>query len=58
MDPGDAHALVVGDPPLVEPIVLANQEEVTLVSVEPFPADGTMSDMWRERGAAPMIVPP
>lgn len=57
MDPGDAAALVVGKPPAVEPIVLATAEEVTLVSAEPYHADGVTPDMWTGQGAAPMIVP-
>jgi anti-sigma factor RsiW len=58
IDPRDEGALVVGQAPSVEPIVLATADDVTLVKVEPYAGDGVVPDMWSGRGTAPMIVPP
>ncbi len=54
----DTTALVVGVPPVHEPLVLAAASEITLDRVEPD-VDGMMPDMrWFDGSSPPMIAVP
>src|SRR5262245_262593 len=59
MNPDDAGTLVVGEPPLRDPLDLATGEEVVIHSVQPD-VDGMVPQVWGqgETAAVPMIVAP
>ena len=58
MQATDTAALVVGLPPVHEPLVLAAASDITLDRVEPD-VDGMMPDMrWFDGNSYPMIAPP
>jgi hypothetical protein len=59
MDAADVDILVVGDPPLRGPFVLAGPGDVSLDSIEPDPTDGMMPEIRMENNPhGPMIVAP
>lgn len=54
----DTAALVVGQPPVREPVVLAAAEDISLHNIEPD-ADGMVADMYQGEPSGPsMIVAP
>jgi hypothetical protein len=54
----DVPALLVGQPPLPEPLTLAASEDIKLIDLQPDD-DGRLPDMrWFKSGPAPMIIAP
>jgi hypothetical protein len=58
MDAADVPLLVVGEPPVSGPLVLAGQGEVVIDSLESFPVHDRKPYLHAPRDGSPMLVAP